>query len=89
MSTENELLKLKTVLAVGVPPEDAEWFASRVIGETEDEILADAAKLAGMLGANTPNEQSRLVDHSQGRGGRPPRAVDPLLETLMNVVGVR
>lgn len=55
-------LKLKAVLAAGVPGEHAETIADRVRGEDEATIKADAGRLKDMLGSpRTP-----ATDPSQG-----------------------
>ncbi len=68
-----ELLKLQVTLAAGIPGEHAAEFAGRLKGSTEEELKADAAKIADLFKASS---KTPATDPSQGHGNGAP-ANDP------------
>lgn len=60
-----ELLKLRVTLAAGIPGEHAAEFAGRLKGSTEEELKADAEKIAELFKAAS---KTPAVDPSQGYG---------------------
>lgn len=82
---ESELTKLRVALGAGIEPSQVDEFASRLRGGTEDELKADAEKLAKFF---TPAAPARRGDPSQGAGGDAPTAGDPLQADLMDKLGI-
>src|SRR5690606_9068702 len=60
-----ELLKLQVTLAAGVPGEHAAEFAGRLRGSTEEELKADAEKIAELFKVSS---KTPAVDPTQGYG---------------------
>lgn len=62
---EKGLTRLRVALGAGITPDRADEFASRLRGDTEDELRADAEQLQVLFQPATPE---RRTDPSQGRG---------------------
>ena len=84
-STKLELLKLKSVLAAGIPSTDVLEVVSLVQGSDEDTVSDSVNRVKALLG-KAP-QKDRPVDPSQGSGNVLPLNGDPLLETLKRIVG--
>lgn len=85
-SAEDQLTRLKVALGAGIPSDQADEFASRLRGDTEDDLKADAANLAKFFqSASTP---ARRGDPSQGHGSDAAAPADPLQAALMDKLGI-
>lgn len=76
------------VVEAGVPLDRAHDIASRLRGETEDELKADARQFGDLFRSN--QESRRGVDHSQGAGngsGAPASPADQLTSQLRGLLG--
>jgi chromosome segregation ATPase len=80
-----ELLKLKAVLAEGIPAEDVLDVAALIQGDDEATV-SDSVKRVKSLLDKAPTRE-RPVDPSQGSGNVLPLNGDPLLETVKRMVG--
>ena len=67
-SAERDLLRYKAAVKAGVAAEDIETFASRLQGNSADELDADAAELKKLFATNGEPQQ-RKPDRSQGATG--------------------
>ncbi|BBC53818.1 putative scaffolding protein [Mycobacterium phage PP] len=84
-ATSLELLKLKAILAEGIPSEDVLEVAELVQGTDEETVSASVKRVKALLG-KAPASQSP-VDLSQGTGGGvPPLNGDPVLNILKAAV---
>lgn len=74
---ESNLLRLRVALGAGIPADRADEFASRLRGDSEDELRADAEQLRVLF---TPQQVApeRRADPSQGKG----RASEPPTNSL-------
>jgi len=80
-----ELLKLKAVLAEGIPSEDVLDVVTLIQGDDEESVSESVKRVKALLG-KSPAKQSP-VDHSQGRGGDvPPLNGDKVLNILKAAV---
>lgn len=79
-SAETELMKLRAAVKAGVGPEDVDVFASRLRGETAEELEADAAELKRLFAGSEQPEPTpeRKPDFSQGTNGN--GAISPAQE---------
>jgi len=84
---ELELIKLRTILSVGIPAEDALEVATLVQGEDEESISESVNRVKQLIGKNPPRD--RPVDPSQGSSNTIPLNGDPLLESIKRIVGAR
>jgi hypothetical protein len=82
-----ELLKLKAILAAGIPTEDVMTVAELVQGNDETEVSESVERVKSLIG-KAPSKD-RPIDPSQGSGNAIPLNGDPLLESLKKIVGVR
>lgn len=82
---ESEVQKLRIALGAGIEPSQVDEFASRLRGGNEDELKADAEKLARFF---TPATPARRGDHSQGAGSEHSTAIDPLQADLESKLGI-
>jgi hypothetical protein len=80
-----ELLKLKTVLAEGIPAEDVLDVAALIQGDDEATVSDSVKRVKSLLDKAPARE--RPVDPSQGSGNVLPLNGDPLLETVKRMVG--
>jgi hypothetical protein len=80
--SERNLLRLRAALTAGVESSQIDEFAARLQGSTEDELKADAEKLAKFF---TP---ARRGDRSQGAGADSTPVDDPIQLALMNKLGI-
>lgn len=80
-----ELLKLKAVLAEGIPSEDVLEVASLIQG-TDEATVSESVKRVKSLLDKAPKTE-RPVDPSQGSGNVLPLNGDPLLESVKRIVG--
>jgi hypothetical protein len=80
-----ELLKLKAVVAAGIPSEDVLDVVSLVQGSDEETVSESVARVKSLIGKNPPKD--RPVDPSQGTGNVLPLNGDPLLNMVKRVVG--
>jgi FKBP-type peptidyl-prolyl cis-trans isomerase len=81
-TAEQQLQRLRVALGAGIDPSQVDEFAVRLRGENEDELKADAEKLAKFF---TPATPARRSDPSQGAGGHAAPASDPLQAALENM----
>ena len=86
-SHQLELLKLKSILAAGIPTEDVMTVADLVQGEDETTVSESVERVKSLIG-KAPS-RDRPVDPSQGSGNSIPLNGDPLLESLKRIVGTR
>ena len=84
-SREVELLKLKAILAAGIPADDVLTVAELVQGNDEATVSESVERVKSLIGKNPPKD--RPVDPSQGSGNTIPLNGDPLLETIKRIVG--
>lgn len=82
---EVELLKLKAILAEGIPSEDVLTVADLVQG-SDVESVSDSVKRVKSLIGKAPSKD-RPIDPSQGSGNHLPLNGDPLLDALKRIVG--
>jgi hypothetical protein len=80
-----ELLKLKAVLAEGIPSEDVQEVAALVQGNDEESVSESVKRVKALLDKGPVRD--RPVDPSQGSGNDLPLNGDPLLETVKRIVG--
>lgn len=80
-----ELLKLKAVLAEGIPVEDVLEVTALIQGEDEATVSESVKRVKSLLGKAPAKE--RPVDPSQGQGNVLPLNGDPLLESVKRIVG--
>jgi hypothetical protein len=80
-----ELLKLKAVLAEGIPSEDAQEVAALVQGSDEESVSESVKRVKALLDKGPVRD--RPIDPSQGAGNDLPLNGDPLLETVKRMVG--
>ena len=83
--TKLELLKLKSVLAAGIPSVDVLEVVALVQGSDEETVSDSVSRVQALIGKNPSKD--RAVDPSQGIGNVVPLNGDPLLETLRRIVG--
>lgn len=84
---EVELLKLKSILAAGIPTEDVFTVAELVQGDDETTVSESVERVKSLIGKAAP--KARPVDPSQGSGNTIPLNGDPILESLKKMVGYR
>lgn len=84
-SRQVELVKLKAILAAGIPTDDVLTVAELVQGEDEETVSKSVERVKSLIGKNPPKD--RPVDPSQGTGNAIPLNGDPLLETIKRIVG--
>jgi hypothetical protein len=65
-AAHRDTARLRAALAADIPPTQAAEFAARLVGDTDEELAADAARLRELLGLPTPAD--RRPDPSQGAG---------------------
>jgi hypothetical protein len=82
-----ELVKLKAILAAGIPSEDVMTVAELVQGDDETTVSESVERVKSLIGKAPARD--RPVDPSQGSGNSIPLNGDPLLESLKKIVGVR
>lgn len=63
-AAQRDAAKLRAALAADIPPPFIADFAARLVGDTDDELLADAQRLRELIG---PPDRRR-PDPSQGEG---------------------
>ena len=80
-----ELLKLKAVVAEGIPVEDVLDVAALIQG-SDEAAVSDSVKRVKSLLDKAPKTE-RPVDPTQGSGNVLPLNGDPLLETVKRMVG--
>jgi len=85
--TKLELLKLKSVLAAGIPSVDVLEVTALVQGSDEESVSASVERVKALLG-KAPTKD-RAIDPSQGSGNVLPLNGDPLLDSLKRIVGAR
>lgn len=61
---QHDTAKLRAALAADIPPAQVADFAARLVGDTDDELAADAQRLRGLLGLG----ERQRPDPSQGEG---------------------
>lgn len=66
-TAQRDAARLRAALAADVPPGQVADFAARLVGDTDEELAADAVRLRELLGLPTPPERQR-PDPSQGAG---------------------
>lgn len=66
-TAQRDAARLRAALAADVPPGQVADFAARLVGETDEELAADAVRLRELLGLPVPPERQR-PDPSQGAG---------------------
>lgn len=89
VSTKLQAAKLQAALDAVVPDarERVVDIAKRLIGSTDEELAADAARTAKLFGLDAKAPAPRATDPSQGQGGNPlPLNGDPLLRALEGIV---
>ena len=85
-SAEEQLTRLRVALSSGVDSAQADEFASRLRGDTEEDLKKDAESLAKFFqAASTP---ARRSDPSQGRGGDAQPPADPIQAALIDKLGI-
>jgi len=82
-----ELVKLKAILAAGIPTEDVMTVAELVQGDDETTVSESVERVKSLIGKAPARD--RPIDPSQGSGNSIPLNGDPLLESLKKIVGVR
>lgn len=65
-TAEQQLTRLRIALGAGIDPSQVDEFASRLRGDDDDELRADAEKLVKFFAPAAP---ARRGDPSQGAGG--------------------
>lgn len=83
-SMKSELARLRVALNAGVASEVASEFASRLKGDTEEELAADAARLSEIF--QTPSKPERKANPAQGQ--HLPLNGDPLLNMITSKLGI-
>lgn len=84
-SAEDNLNRLRIALGAGVAPSQVDEFASRLRGSNEEELKADAEKLAVFF--TSQQTPPRRGDPSQGAGGDTASTSDGLQAALENAIG--
>jgi hypothetical protein len=85
-SAEQELLRLRVALGAGVDTTQIDEFASRLRGDTEDDLKKDAEQLARFFqSTSTP---ARRGDPSQGHGNDAQPPADPIHAALIDKLGI-
>ncbi|WP_051898270.1 hypothetical protein [Sciscionella sediminilitoris] len=84
-TAERDLLRYRAAVKAGVAVEDIETFASRLRGETADELEADAEDLKKLFGSASNAKPERRPDRSQGATGA---AVTPAEEFAAFMRGI-
>lgn len=86
-STESDkaLLRLRAALGAGIPTARVDEFASRLRGDTLEELTADAAELAVLF---APTKPERRSDPSQGAGSDVRPVGNPLQAALESKLGI-
>lgn len=80
-----ELIKLKAILAAGIPTDDVLTVAELVQGTDETTVSESVERVKSLIGKSPAKD--RPVDPSQGSGNALPLNGDPLLETIKRIVG--
>lgn len=88
-SAQLELTKVRIALEARVPSEKVLQFAAILHGTDEDSLVESAKSSLELFGSF--DTKSPAFDPSQGRGGKPPIALngDPILEAIKNAVGIK
>lgn len=84
-SRQVELIKLKAILAAGIPTDDVLTVAELVQGTDETTVSESVERVKSLIGKSPSKD--RPVDPSQGSGNALPLNGDPLLETIKRIVG--
>ncbi len=84
--SEKGLMRLRVALGAGVESSRIDEFASRLRGDTEDELKKDAAELQRLFALN--NKPERRADPSQGAGREQQPVSDPILASLQEKLGI-
>jgi hypothetical protein len=79
-----ELLKIKSVLAAGIPHEDVMEVVALVQGSDEAAVTESVERVKSLLGKSPAKD--RLVDLSQGKGNHMPLNGDPILNMIKAAV---
>ncbi|MGH3760259.1 hypothetical protein [Actinophytocola sp.] len=66
-AAQRDAARLRAALAADVPPTQVADFAARLVGDTDEDLAADAQRLRELLGLSTPPDRRR-ADPSQGAG---------------------
>ncbi len=66
-TAQRDAARLRAALAADIPPTQVADFAARLVGDTDDELAADATRLRELLGLTAPPGRRR-PDPSQGAG---------------------
>lgn len=66
-TAQRDAARLRAALAADIPPTQVADFAARLVGDTDEELAADAARLRELLGLTGPPDRRR-PDPSQGAG---------------------
>lgn len=86
-SAEQDLVRLRVALGVGIPSDQADEFASRLRGDSEDDLKKDAEQLARFFSPAT-STPARRGDRSQGAGADAQPPADPLQAALEEKLGI-
>jgi DNA primase catalytic subunit len=83
-SIRSDVTRMRAALNAGIKPELVDEFASRLKGESDEEINEDAQRLAEIF--NTTGKPERKSDPSQGKHA--PLNGDPILQMLSSKLGI-
>lgn len=89
-AAEQNLMRLRVALGQGVDVAQVDEFASRLRGDDEAALKADAEQLARFFSAaTTTTAPARRGDPSQGHGSdASPGSDDPIQQSLINKLGI-
>lgn len=89
-SAETDLMRLRVALGAGIPSDQADEFASRLRGDSEEDLKKDAADLAKFFGSSSSSSSTstRRSDPSQGAGGDSSPPEDPIQAALIEKLGI-
>ncbi|PPK63516.1 hypothetical protein V5P93_000429 [Actinokineospora auranticolor] len=65
-TAHRDAARLRAAIAVGIPADHVTDFAARLVGDTDDELAADAARLRELIGLPAPDRTR--PDPTQGAG---------------------
>lgn len=67
-TAQRDTARLRAALAADVPPGQVADFAARLVGDTDEELAADAVRLRELLGLPVTSPERQRPDPSQGAG---------------------